>query len=351
MSDIGASPVFVCGHRKTGTTMLLNLFDSHPQICAFPPDSGFWYAWYPLFDDASKSDEEKKQRVIDTLFYNFKTDLEGLDCWDDSTMSYPWDKLNARFIERMDGKECTGGNLLDNAIQAYRDICQAECGWDTSNYVSWLEKTTSTEIYANAADKWFPNAKYIHLLRDPRDNYGSLKSGWSARYAGQNDSVERLLQSMLDRGLLGMKYASVNQERFGKDKYKVIRYEDLCSKPEEVMADLCEFIGIKYDDILMKPTYFGLPWKGNNFDGLKFDKPSAVNCGRWRERIDDYEAQIIEFHFREEMKHWGYDLEFSAVEAGDAASEHYKWFNYAQQFSVLEGANTYPQDNEEEKTD
>ena len=40
-------PVFLCGHRKSGTTMLLALLDSHPELLTYPADSAFFYRVYP----------------------------------------------------------------------------------------------------------------------------------------------------------------------------------------------------------------------------------------------------------------------------------------------------------------
>ena len=51
-------PVFICGHRKTGTTMLINLFDNHPDLLVYPDDSGFWYVYYPLFDGENISNNQ-----------------------------------------------------------------------------------------------------------------------------------------------------------------------------------------------------------------------------------------------------------------------------------------------------
>ena len=34
-------PVFICGHRKTGTTLLVNLFDNNKECMTIPGDNGF----------------------------------------------------------------------------------------------------------------------------------------------------------------------------------------------------------------------------------------------------------------------------------------------------------------------
>jgi len=330
------SATFICGHRKSGTTLLLNLLDLHPQLCVFPPDSGFFYGYYPPYETGDYSDDEKQSRVIDVMYGNFRNDLEKLEAWKGRT--FPFDELSRRFRRRMEGVSCTAKNLLLEAICAYRDTA----GTTSEDRIRrWVEKTTSTEIYASVVFDWFPEAKFVHLIRDPRDNFASLKSGWSARYQDQNDTIERLLQSMIDRGGLGLKLAALNAERYGEHRYRVIRYEDLTRRPEAVMTELCAFLGIDWDEILLEPTYHGLPWRGNNFDGLKFEAASDVNVGRWPERIDEHEAKVIEFYFAESMTRWGYEPAFCRDERIDAAMEHYKWFNFAQRFSVVSGADTY----------
>src|SRR5687768_10638980 len=39
--------LLVCGHRKSGTTVLTNLFDSHPSLAVLPHDIKILYAYYP----------------------------------------------------------------------------------------------------------------------------------------------------------------------------------------------------------------------------------------------------------------------------------------------------------------
>ncbi|MCJ8345483.1 hypothetical protein MJH12_08080, partial [bacterium] len=62
---------------------------------------------------------------------------------------------------------------------------------------------------------------------------------------------------------------------------------------------------------------------------------------RWKERIDDHEAKVIEFYGSELMRKWGYDLSFSQKESSEAASKHYKWHNFSQFYSSGGIAETY----------
>ena len=50
MNGIGDLPLaFVCGHRKSGTTLLANLLDGHPQLAVYPVDLVLLYAYFPDF--------------------------------------------------------------------------------------------------------------------------------------------------------------------------------------------------------------------------------------------------------------------------------------------------------------
>jgi len=124
-----------------------------------------------------------------------------------------------------------------------------------------------------------------------------------------------------------------NEKIIGKEKYLVVKYEDLAENPTKIMNEITEFLDIKFDEILLKPTICGQLWVGNNFDGLKFTKVSNVNVDRWKQRIDEEEAKLIEYYFSDIMQHFGYNLEYSLEERVKAAKEHYKWFNFAQIYS------------------
>src|SRR5438128_164057 len=39
---IGASPVFVCGPARSGTTLLMRLLDSHPDLAVLPGETYFY---------------------------------------------------------------------------------------------------------------------------------------------------------------------------------------------------------------------------------------------------------------------------------------------------------------------
>ena len=190
----------------------------------------------------------------------------------------------------------------------------------------------STDSYFPYLKKWYPTHRFIQIVRDPRDNYASIKSGWTKRYQHQFDSSERLLQSVMDRAVGGLKLATYYQRAFPKEYY-VIRFEDLVMRPKTVMKKLSTFLDIPFENSLTMPTFMGQPWKGNNFEEQSFRKISTKNRNQWKKRITDEEAKILEFYFSESIKVFGYSPVFSEKACAEAAGRHYAWFNYAQPYS------------------
>lgn len=328
MNDFIENAIFICGHRKSGTTLLVNLLDGHPELSVYPTDSGFFYMYYPLCKLENFSDDKKIEVMKNKIIGNLEDEFQNLSEEERKKINFEMEKFKDDFITIAKKTAMTPKDMLSSLALAYKKNFM-----NLTTEKKWVEKTTSTEIYAIDVFNWFPNAKFIHVIRDPRDNWGSLKSGWKKRYAKFNDSKERLLQSLIDRGRLGMEMARWNEKIIGKEKYLVVKYEDLAENPTKIMKKITEFLDIKFDEILLKPTICGQLWVGNNFDGLKFTKVSNVNVDRWKQRIDEEEAKLIEYYFSDIMQHFGYNLEYSLEERVKAAKEHYKWFNFAQIYS------------------
>lgn len=331
MNDAKSSlnATFIGGHRKTGTTLLLTLLDGHPQLNTFPADSGFFYAYFPLYESDEYSDKERIERVIQFCLGNLEEELDKVGV--DKKKEFPLQRLHDLSRKKAEKLgNLTTPNVLELMMDAYRECCS----WDTTQQIRWVEKTSSSDIYASYIFKWFPDAKFIHLVRDPRDNFASLKSGWKEKYSERSDNIRFLLQSMIERGKLTSELAKFNLERYGPESYMVLKFEDLTSNPERVMNVIADFLGIEFHQSLLRPSVCETSWDGNNFDGLKFKKPSTINVNRWRERIEEEEAMLIEYYFRDIMDYFNYKRVFPLDKTIDAAVKQYQWYNYNRPFKV-----------------
>lgn len=323
MSARAHSPLaFVCGHRKSGTTLLANLLDGHPQLAVYPVDLVLLYAYFPDFLRKHSDPAERRARLERILFEDLRTrlDAEVLDI----------DAVASAFFDGLQNDDlCRTDVLISRLMSAFQSVTRRSVGASRFG----VFKETSIEIYAAEMLTWFPDARFIHLVRDPRDNFAALAAGVEGYYSRMGEDHNRTLASLLNRVRTGFRMARSNRTHFGDHRYLVLRFEDIVSAPEAGMRQVADFLRIDFTPSLLAPTTLGLPAGGNAFDGVATFDVNARNVGRWRERISLEDAQVIEFHLREEMEAFGYAPAFSASEQARAASEFYKWQNYAYFYS------------------
>ncbi|MFW6121219.1 MAG: sulfotransferase family protein, partial [Petrotogales bacterium] len=241
-----------------------------------------------------------------------------------------YEELNEIFDKRVSNSRGTTKDFYDAIIYSAREILPDK-NYDT--HKMWIEKCTGADIFVNEIFKMYKNTKFIHILRDPRDNWAVIKSGWDKHYHKQYDSMERLMRSVIDRNYIQQKMAIDNQKIYGSDKYMVLKYEDLVTKPKKKIKQVCEFIELDYDKINLQPTFCGIPWKGNSLSDITYN---GVNDNRVSiyKKLPDYDIKLLEYYFRDFMTHFGYEPLFEPTECVDSVREHYKWFNYNQQWSM-----------------
>lgn len=323
MSASAHSPLaFVCGHRKSGTTLLANLLDGHPQLAVYPVDLVLLYAYFPDFVAKHDDPAVRRARLEHILFADLRDRLDPalLDV----------DAIAKRFFDGLRDGDLGQPNVLIARLMA---AFQSVTGRDPAATRWGVCKETSIEIYAGEVLTWFPDARFIHLVRDPRDNFAALAAGVEGYYSRMGEDHNRTLASLLNRVRTGFRMAQFNREQFGDDRYLVLRFEDLTAEPKAAMMRVAEFLGIDADASLLTPTALGRATGGNAFDGVATFDISSRNVERWRERISDHDAQVIEFHLGEDMEDFGYQPAFDHGAQARAAAEFYKWQNYAYFYS------------------
>ena len=246
----------------------------------------------------------------------------------DLRMSY--DELNEIFDKRVTNSNRETKDFFDAILYSAREILPDK---NYDSHKMWIEKSTGSDIFVNVIFKMYEKAKFIHILRDPRDNWAVIRNGWDKHYHTQYDSMDRLLRSVIDRNYIQQKMAIDNQKIYGKDKYMVLKYEDLIKKPQDTIKDVCNFIGLDYERVNLEPTFCGIPWEGNSLSDIIYKDVDDSRIGIYKS-VPENEIKLLEYYFREYMLHFGYEPIYDPLECVDAVREHYKWFNYNQPWSM-----------------
>lgn len=290
-------PVFLGGHPKSGTSLLRALLDSHPQLVVYPEETVFFRRFFPQsisLDFPAKLDLAKKTltHIFTWQRENQPVSQEGYPDRDYSAISF--DEVNTVMVDILSRAGCRHeGDFLCAAILAYGKVSGL---WQEGAH-RWVEKSPYNEYYAKQIFAWWPEARCIYIVRDPRDNHTSYQRkhpDWSAEFFASN--WKRSVDACQN-----------NVSTYGKQRCLLIRYEDLVQKPEETLKQVTNLLGIDDNPTLAQPTRAGDAWKGNSMFADQFNAISAIPLGRWKETLDSTDAAVIEIMAADQMRGLDYE--------------------------------------------
>lgn len=116
-----------------------------------------------------------------------------------------------------------------------------------------MDKTPTNERFLKRIWKEMPDAKIIHIIRDPLDTLNSRKM--------MEPSIP--VWSALADMKVSFKVAA-KQSQLNDPRYTLIRYEELCNEPQRILQRLGLFLNIPVTGSLTTPTVAGMPVKANS---------------------------------------------------------------------------------------
>jgi len=296
---------FICGHPKSGTSLVAALLDAHPQLIVYPEETAYFRRFLPA---ARGSTVQEQLRLAETLLLHiFQWDpaappasQAGFPDRDYTAVDFK--AVRTAFRQVIQETGISPSKILPAAIQAYGEVR----GVFTERIERWVEKTPYNEEFARQIFHYWPEARCVHVVRDPRDNFASYHRkhpDWSARSFGYS------WRRSLRRG-------EENRRRYGDHRYLMLRYEDLLTEPERELGRIADFLGIQFDVSMRQPTRAGVPWAGNSMYGDAFLGLSTKPIGRYVESLERNVIKRLEAVLHPEMTRWRYPLAF-ALEPGD----------------------------------
>ena len=132
----------------------------------------------------------------------------------------------------------------------------------------------------------FPNARFIHLQRDPRDVANScIGMGWAGHVYYGVDIWQEAEESW-------MKLRSMLKP----NQYLEIRYEDIVSSVESNLSVICKFLGLEYSDLMM--SYLSTS---------TYAAPDKNLCFQWKRKLSPRELQLLEGKLHFKLDEIGYE--------------------------------------------
>lgn len=293
--DTRDRPVFLCGHPKSGTSLLRALLDGHPQLVVYPEETLFFRRFLPRAQ--GKDRQSLLSLAEETLIHIFRWNIEAPPLSqegfpDRDYSAIPFERVREEMNRLLEERFSHMGDVLSAAVLAYGLVA----GQYQDRTRAWVEKSPYNEFYAHQIFAWWPQGRCIHIVRDPRDTFVSYRRKhpeWDAEFLGAN------WQRSARAGF-------ANQRRYGAERYLLLRYEDLIQTPQEVLRHLAAFLEIDWDVVMVSPTRAGLPWAGNSMFSERFQAISQAPLGRWKTALEPAEARAIEAMAFPTMHRLGY---------------------------------------------
>ncbi len=205
-----ARPIFIVGSGRSGTSILTWCLGQPPHIIPLPETN-----WIGKMTESLAS------------AYNV------------GTARGRYSHLSAMGVKDDDFYESFGSAINDLVLRHPRRIHlpQAKAPASPVEPERWVDGTPENSFYIPGLMRLFPHAKFIHILRDVESVVRSLMN---FSKAGGSDYTEESAYRYWLRSV----QASVQAERdFGPEKVLRIRYADLLSSPEGVLASCLHFLG------------------------------------------------------------------------------------------------------------
>ncbi|MGZ3835018.1 MAG: sulfotransferase family protein [Mucilaginibacter sp.] len=265
-------PVYICGVHRSGTTLVRDLLDGHPDLVVLPSE-GTFYANLE-FKLLSLPENERTSFLCREWLRRLANPINQPPYWllgRSNEEGSPYVSFARYFMAWWEN--CDKGNpqwphiAIVLAYASYTNNLAAKL---------WVDKTPANERFLDRIRKEMPEAKIIQVIRDPVAILSSRKK--------MEPSIT-LRRALLD---LKMSFRVADEQREkNAPEFLLLRYEEICEVPQTVIERIALFLNIEAPAILKQPTVAGLPSQANS----SFNKEAA--SGQILKREQHLQPEIL----------------------------------------------------------
>lgn len=214
-------PIFIVGMPRSGTKLLRDLLNMNPLIGIPEAETHFIPYLIEKYGRPNQFNEELLIKIYDDI------------------------KSSSFFFEMEERGKCiTDVVLLKNKFETWEQLLSCIlrfyapdhrerdflCGDKTPGYLNHLALLKSI----------FPNGKFIHIIRDPRDYALSVRKAWGKNIYRASESWKECVEK-----------ACIEGSFLGGDYHEVF-FEKLLSATEDTLFSICEFLKIHFSPAMLK---------------------------------------------------------------------------------------------------
>ena len=269
-------PIFIVGNARSGTSLLRRIIGSHSDV-VIPMELHYFNRYWRR---AGRDNALRSPAAARSFITRF---LSGPEV---AGMNFTAAELADIQGALMARDPLTHGAVLGTVIGAYAD---------RYGRARWGEKTPSHLRFVPVIVREFPTARFVCLVRDPRD----VSLSWRKTDYNRSNVVHHAAQ---------WRRAAASIQRYAVEyahRFTTVRYEDLTADPATVVAGICEHLDLAYEPSMLDqandPSGGGTPlpeWKLRTID--------RANTMKWRTHMPVVEQKITALIAGHHLQRWGY---------------------------------------------
>jgi adenylylsulfate kinase len=287
---------FIVGCPRSGTTLLRRMVDAHPRIAVLSEVN-----WLPTV--ARDPELVSPDGLVRPALLRWLMDRRGLG-------RYARLPVTPAELEAL---------LASDRPLRYADLI----GWLFDRYGAQqgkplvANKTVDHTLHVGELAALWPQARFVHLIRDGRDVALSAM-GWrrapklAARFATWADDP------VLTAALWWEWHVRRGREagaRLGPERYREVRYEELVRWPQATCVALCAFLGAPYHGAMVR-FHEGRERAGGDLDAKHAWSPPTPGLRDWRAQMATGDVSRFEAASGDLLDELGYPRGCEAPDPG-----------------------------------
>jgi len=270
-------PIFVGGSPRSGTTLLGAMLGAHDRVVCLP-ESPF-IGRLARVQRCQRADPRAAEEVHRAMRADFKFAFWSLSPADLSACA-----------------KVTGTGYQE-LIDAYAGCFALRNG--RPDATSWVDHSPTNLMYSARLYAEFPQARFIHLVRDGR----AVCASWMPLNWGPNTIIPAAQTWAIHVG-----HGLAAEAALPPAAVRRVTYEQLITEPEKVLELLCEWLGVPYQATMVTGSGLEVPIYTRNQHALIGRPVDSRRIDDWRTKLTAREIELFEYVTGDLLMNLGYEL-------------------------------------------
>ena len=268
-------PLFLMGMERSGVTLLHSMLKCHPNICLLSSSFAINLAakWRSGVNTPAQLNTFLDDAYTITRFRH---------------AGVPRSSLENELLDHLP---------LEFADAYYRILCSYCAHTNKQEFLIWGERAFfQQQRTLDLAHELFKDFRILHLVRDGRAVLTSVLKAHEIRNGGFDNNIIRLAGRWKRAIAVD---TSLSQDR----RYFRLRYEDMITQPVLWLSRVCQFLGVDYDDEMLRYSDLG---HVTPIHGLLTEKPNPNRINAWQSESPFPYLRIFDLLTRSELRRLDY---------------------------------------------